>query len=122
MLDVVCKDLGITYPEVLKMRQPFVLWHFYNAIERKIQEQNEKESERRFWIALMNPEAYRELERKENTPVTEAETFDTVDDYSDLKQIGGLARERMKNSVVVDQKTYQQGEKANANHNPVSWE
>ena len=117
-----CKDLGLTYPEVLKLRRPFLDWHFLNAMERRKKEFEEKEEERNFWIALMQPETYKEMERKKNAPQTEAETYEDIE-YGDLKQIGQLARKRMQQSVRVEETPPPAEEPdTSAYINPVSWE
>jgi len=94
-------------------------------MERLKKEHEEKVEERKFWIALMQPETYKEMERKENAPQTEAETYEDIE-YGDLKVIGKLAEKRLKNSVKVEEAPPPIAEEektdVSAYINPVSWE
>lgn len=56
------------------MRAEFLYWHYNHAMRRQKLEVEAKDEDRRFWLALMNPEAYEKLVKSEE-PANQTENL-----------------------------------------------
>jgi len=99
----VCKDLGKTYQEIIKMPQPLLMWHYFHAQKHQIEQIKQQNDFQKLLVMLLNPEIYKKLLEYEKAP-----TFDTkieLDDmdYQQFVQKTKLTMDVLKNGKVVQQ-------------------
>ena len=110
--------MGKTYDEIIKLPQPIIMWHYFQALKNLEQERIQKEDEQKLMILLIRPELYEAMYKKGgDDKVFENKSFveTTVEDEygekitmstmtpEEFRRIVKQQEELTKNQVVVQQ-------------------